>query len=211
MVRRRHSGCGIWLLFWIIIILALLILFLLNKGSFNVPKYFKSYKSHKVINNNIKKNIIKNNIKKNIYMSKKVSLYFVKYIEKSDQLELVPVTRQLKPTNTPLFDTLQLLLKGPTQMEADRGISSVFPANVKIRSVRVSNGIAYIDFNSDIETGVGIPMLQARLYQIIYTATQFSTVDKVRILINGRAKDTFSSEGLSIKHPLPRLKEKPIF
>ena len=54
-------------------------------------------------------------------------------------------------------------------------------------------------------------MLQARLYQVVYTATQFPEVDSVKILINGKSKNTFSSEGFSIRNPLKRPEKQPIF
>lgn len=75
----------------------------------------------------------------------------------------------------------------------------------------MNNKIAYLNFNSEVETGVGISMLQARLYQIVYTVTQFPEVEGVKILINGKEKNTFSIEGFSIKKPLKRLNQPPIF
>ncbi len=207
MARGKRTGCGVWLLFWIIIFLAILILILLNKRNFkksDISKYIKPY-----INKATRSKVI-SPVKKTPQKIK-VYLYFVKYIESLDKLKLVCVERTIPATTTPLIDTLRLLIKGPTSQEESKGITSVFPGNVKLLGVNVKNGIAYIDFNSEIETGIGIPMLQARLYQIIYTATQFPAVKKVRILINGKAKDTFSAEGLSIKHPLGRLNSEPIF
>lgn len=208
MARTRRKGCGVWLLFWIIIFMALLLLFMMKRGDFKdrgISKYLKSHTP--AFLKSTKKRVAKKNVLTNL----KVKLYFVKYIERLDKLKLVYVERTIPKTDAPLMDTMKLLLKGPTQAEEAKGISSVFPAGVKIRDIRVKNGIAYIDFNSVIEMGVGIPMLQARLYQIVYTATQFPTVKKVRLLINGKKKDTFSVEGLSIKYPLGRLETEPIF
>ncbi|MBN1898005.1 MAG: GerMN domain-containing protein [Spirochaetes bacterium] len=206
-MARSRRGCGVWLLFWIIIFLTLLILLVSNREKIKDRKWTKTF------SNFIQKKMPGHDKKADAIPSEtiRVTLYFVKYIESKDKLQLVSVPRDLKTGGTPLEDTLDLLLKGPTQKEEANGISSVFPANVKVKGVSVKNGTAYIDFNSEVESGVGIPMLQARLYQIVYTATQFPTVDRVKILINGDAKKTFSTEGLSIKHPLTRLKESPIF
>lgn len=206
MARRRKSGCGIWLLFWIIIFLVILLIILQNKGHFknkNITEKLNSVKNYILKLPKTKTSIKKYNLK--------INLYFVKHIQKTDQLALIKVSRKLKKTSTPLSETLRLLLDGPTQSEEKAGITSVFWANTKLKDIKISNKIAYLNFNPEFETGVGISMLQARLYQVVYTATQFPEVDKVKILINGKAKSTFSSEGLSIKHPLNRLKERAIF
>lgn len=205
MARRRKSGCGIWLLFWIIIFLVILLILLQDKTPFKNIKLAK--KINKIKNSIIKKDIDTKEIKKN----HQVELYFIKHIEKSDQLVLTKVYRTLKPTNTPLKNTLNLLLLGPNQKEEKKGISSVFWANTKLKSAYIKGDIAYLDFNSEIETGVGISMLQARLYQVVYTATQFPEVQRVKILINGKEQKTFSAEGLSISRPLKRLNKQPGF
>ncbi len=206
MARKRKSRSGIWMLFWIIIILVVLIIFLQNKKDkqgkvSGIFKKVKDYISEKIEKDNVSVKGKKTD----------VELYFVRYVERKDQLELVKVTRSIPLSGTPLMDTINLLLKGPTSSEERRKISSVFLANTKLKSARISKNIAYLDFNSEIESGVGISMLQARLYQVVYTATQFPEVEGVRIKINGKAKNTFSTEGLSIKRPIKRLNKKPVF
>jgi len=54
-------------------------------------------------------------------------------------------------------------------------------------------------------------MLEARLYQVVYTATQFEGIKGVRFLIEGKSKSVFSAEGLSIRKPLTRLSGTPVF
>jgi spore germination protein GerM len=164
----------------------------------------------------VKNYILDKTTKKSDPVTKKISsqnveLYFVKYIERKDQLALFKVDRTLSNSDTPLSDTIKRLLNGPSSSEESRKISSMFLANTKLRNARVSGGVAYLDFNSEVESGVGRSMLQARLYQIVYTATQFPNIQSVKILINGKSKNTFSSEGLSIRNPLTRLKTEAIF
>ncbi len=212
MARKRKSHSGIWMLFWIIIILVGLIIFLQNgkdkPGKSSIKE--KISNSFKKVQDYISKESEKDKMSvKGRKMD--VELYFVRYIEKNDQLALEKVTRSIPLSGTPLMDTINLLLEGPTSSEERRKISSVFLANTRLKSARIENKIALLNFNSEIESGVGISTLQARLYQVVYTATQFPEVEGVRILINGKAKNTFSTEGLSIKRPIKRLNRNPVF
>ncbi|MBU1077556.1 MAG: GerMN domain-containing protein [Spirochaetes bacterium] len=200
---KKRSGCGIWLLFWIIIFLAVLLILLQDRSPFKETGIKEQIQK-------VKKYISKAPEERSKEL-RSVELYFIKHIERTDQLELVKVKRSIKATGTPLQDTLNLLLDGPSSDEEKRGVISVFWGNTKLKSVRISGNIAYLNFNPEIETGVGISMLQARLYQLVYTATQFPEVTAIKLLISGKEKKTFSSEGLSIRNPISRLKTKPIF
>ncbi len=207
MARRRKSRSGIRILFWVIIILVILIIFLQDKSPIKQGNLSKQAKK-------IKNYIFKNKKNQQTFIGNKkitAELYFIKYVEKNEKLVLVKVERNIPLSDTPLTDTINLLLEGPNPSEEKKGITSVFWSSTKLRKAKIKNNIAYLDFNSEIETGVGISMLQARLYQIVYTATQFPEVKSVKILINGKKKNTFSTEGLSIKNPLARLNRKPIF
>ena len=204
------------MLFWIIILLVVLIIFLQNgkdrEGRGNLKQRL-SNKANRIKDYILKKSESDTRKKSNNLRTQKtdMELYFVKYIERKDQLALVRVTRRIRLSGTPLKDVIILLLKGPTLSEEKRKITSVFLGNTKLRSARIKKDIAYLDFNSEIESGVGISTLQARLYQVVYTATQFPEVNGVKILINGKAKNAFSTEGLSIRSPLRRLNREPIF
>ena len=62
-----------------------------------------------------------------------------------------------------------------------------------------------LNFSKQIDEGGGTETMLARLRQIVYTATQFSGVNKVRFLIDGQPIKYFSSEGLTeVEHPIGR-------
>ena len=46
--------------------------------------------------------------------------------------------------------------------------------------------------------------MEARLGQVVYTLTQFPTVQKVRFELDGRPVNVFSSEGIVLDHPVGR-------
>ena len=51
---------------------------------------------------------------------------------------------------------------------------------------------------------VGMDGYQAQLMQIVYTATEFGTVNSVQFLIEGQKKEYLGSEGIWIGSPLSR-------
>jgi spore germination protein GerM len=53
--------------------------------------------------------------------------------------------------------------------------------------------------------------MQARLWQIVYTATQLPEGTRVRLLLEGEEKEVLGGEGLYIGEPLPRPPEMPQF
>ncbi len=221
-MAKRRSGCGTLLLLIIIAVLVFLVILLQNPKMFNrkqvnkVKNYISKIDKEQPIKElkNLEEKLLKEKGEKNVVSQKgdlNIDLYFAEYIKSQDKLKLVKVNRVIPNSDTPLTDTINLLLKGPSDKEERKGLSSLFPANVELLNAEVRNNVAYLSFNSEIESGMGISMLQARLFQIIYTATQFPNISSVQILINDRKKPTFSTEGLSIKSPLKRLREEPIF
>lgn len=134
---------------------------------------------------------------------KTVRVYLITYDEKTGGVALAPVPRVVDSKNY-LEDTISHLLEGPTSDEKKRGYLTAIDRNAAVRSATVSNRIAVIDFNAAIESGGGGELLLNRIDQIVYTATQFDEIDAVRIKIDGRFKNTFGSDGISISSPLMR-------
>lgn len=85
------------------------------------------------------------------------------------------------PGPTVLTQTLRALLAGPTAAERKAGYHGFFSAKTKgmLRSARISNGVAYIDFSNfsriipNASSSCGSALLLAQLNR---TATQFATV-----------------------------------
>jgi len=164
----------------------------------------------------IKKTIVKKNVpKKKVTTSHKttttkkalpsrIKIYLTKYDEKNDKIILKPVYRSLKTVESPLRTALNQLLVGPTSTEDNSDYSSSIPGGVKILSVSIKNGVAYINFNSQFEFGTGTKIMNSRVYQVVFTATQFSTVNKVQIFLEGKGKTNFAGEGVDLSHPLSR-------
>ena len=97
---------------------------------------------------------------------------------------LVPVTRTVF-SNADLTTALLELAKGP---KSDSGLERPLPANCGVRSVKVQNGVATIDFSKaflDVtqHSDGGRQAVQA----ILFTASQFPGVKKVAFTVEGEA------------------------
>ncbi len=106
----------------------------------------------------------------------------------------------------PQFGTAAVneLLKGPTQIEAASGFGTAIPPGSTLLGLSVEDGVATADLSDEFESGGGSFSARVRLAQLVFTLTEFPTVDAVALEIEGRAATTFSSEGIVIDAPLTR-------
>jgi spore germination protein GerM len=103
-----------------------------------------------------------------------------------------------------MLDSLNALLKGPNTEEQRRGLVSLVPQGARILSAIVRGNTAYISFSEEFQYNTyGVEGYAAQLRQIVWTATEFSTVRDVQILIEGRRID-YLGEGIWIGSPLGR-------
>lgn len=96
------------------------------------------------------------------------------------------------------------LFAGPTAAERRAGLSSAVPAGTRLRGVTIRGGLASADLSRRFESGGGSLSVSARLAQLTWTLTQFSTVRGVLLRLDGRPVRVFSGEGLILDHPLTR-------
>lgn len=133
------------------------------------------------------------------------TLYFVN-VSNENKISLQGMIRPVYYDDSPLTETLKTLISGLTSSELNKGLLSLIPTGTEILGISVSNMTATINFNEALSfNNFGKEGLEAELKQIVYTATEFSTVDKVQILINGQKKQFLSTEGVFIGKPLTRL------
>ena len=98
---------------------------------------------------------------------------------------LAPVERKIPITQTPIQDTVRLLLKGElTTGEQNQGISSEYPlAGFSLKGASLNNGLLTLEFDDpQNKTGGGACRVGILWFQIEATAKQFSEVQQVRFL-----------------------------
>jgi hypothetical protein len=99
---------------------------------------------------------------------------------------------------------LESLLAGPDDFEDGYGLSTAVPDGTQLLGLTITDGIATVDLTSEFESGGGSASMQARLAQVVYTLTQFPTVDGVLFSLDGEPIDVLGGEGVIIDHPLQR-------
>lgn len=101
-----------------------------------------------------------------------------------------PVQRSIPYTVATAEAALERLLEGPTSDETDQGFFTSIPVGTELNSIRVENGVAYADFNENLQEGVGgsckVSMIRS---QIEETLLQFNTVEDVEISVNGQTEN----------------------
>jgi germination protein M len=117
---------------------------------------------------------------------------------------LVAVRRTRQPTLRVATAAIDSLLAGPTSNERDSGFLSAVPDGTRLLGIGIRKGIATVDLTSEFQSGGGSRSMQLRLAQVVYTLTQFPTVQKVRFLLDGTPVPVFSSEGIVLDHPVGR-------
>jgi hypothetical protein len=135
-----------------------------------------------------------------------VRAYFLLADQAGGDATLVPVLREVPKRPAVAHAAMTALLEGPTAAErrADPPISTVIPTGTKLLGVRVDDGVAVVDLSGRFESGGGTRSMTGRLAQVVYTLTQFSRIDAVRIELDGRLVTTLSGEGVDVSRPLDR-------
>ncbi|MFA5645023.1 MAG: GerMN domain-containing protein [Candidatus Ratteibacteria bacterium] len=101
--------------------------------------------------------------------------------------------------------TFRELAQGPSPEEKESGLISCIPNDVKILRIFIQDDILYLDLNKTIESGGGVPEMEGRLAQLVYTAVAYPGVNKLRLLIEGKEIKSFGGEGLTeVDHPMTK-------
>lgn len=103
-----------------------------------------------------------------------------------------------------LRGALTALLEGPTAAERAAGLTSTIPVGTTLRNVTIAGGLATVDLGAAFGTGGGSLSMFARVAEVVFTATQFSTVDRVTFRLDGRPITELGGEGLVVDPPVTR-------
>jgi hypothetical protein len=117
---------------------------------------------------------------------------------------LTAVRRMHAPTQLVATAAVTALLDGPTSQERGAGFTSAVPDDTRLLGIGIRDGVATVDLTSEYQSGGGALSMQTRLGQVVYTLTQFPTVQKVRFRLDGSPVNVFSSEGIVLDHPVGR-------
>jgi spore germination protein GerM len=125
-------------------------------------------------------------------------------IDRDGTISRSRVTRSLPVSDSPLLDALNALLQGPAEAEARAGLRTLIPEGTRVRTAYVRDSTAYISFSEEFQFNpYGVEGWASQLRQVVWTATEFSTVKNVQILIEGR-RVNYLGEGIWIGAPVGR-------
>jgi spore germination protein GerM len=131
----------------------------------------------------------------------------VYYIRVTDDGRIHPegVEREVEYQSAPLSRSIDVLLDGLTSRELSQGLLNLIPEGSVLLSASIRNGVAYLNFNEAfLFNPMGVEGYRAQLAQIVYSATEFSTIDRVQFLIEGQNQEWLGGEGVNIGTPLGR-------
>jgi hypothetical protein len=99
---------------------------------------------------------------------------------------------------------LQTLLAGPTAEERAAGLHTQIPEGTRFYGLKVVDGLAVANFSREFGAGIDPREDRARLAEVVYTLTQFPTIDGVRLRIDGSNLVFRTPEGAVQTQPLTR-------
>ena len=101
---------------------------------------------------------------------------------------LVPVLREIPATAGVAAAAVRELIAGPNASErnAQPAVSSDVPADTRLLGLAISKGLATVDLSSEFAAGMDPAKPSARVAQLLYALTQFSTVGQVAFELNGQ-------------------------
>jgi germination protein M len=134
---------------------------------------------------------------------------------------LVPVLRTVPKSPRTATAAMSALLAGPSAKEraAVLRIRTLIPAGTKLLGIEISGGLATVDLSAEFASlspddawDGGSYSLHGRLAQVVYTLTQFTTVDRVNFKLDGKpvkvlfsmADPDGSSEKIILDKPVTR-------
>ena len=126
------------------------------------------------------------------------------YFPDDSGMRLVEVEREI------LFgdetDKYAAAVETMTEEPSENNLTRIFPKNAKIRSIRVSDGLATVDFDESIlKSFVGGSTGEEFLIgSIVNTLTNFPEITRVKFLVGGKEIETLSGH-MDLSTPLERM------
>ncbi len=127
------------------------------------------------------------------------------YFPGSDSNGLVGEEREIFDTGAPGDRAKQILIDLIAGPQGSRATPAVPPGTLLRQVYVLDNGVAYIDFSTDLELAIGVGSSEELLtiYAIVDSvALNVREIKKVGILVNGRPVETLNGH-VDLRRPLP--------
>lgn len=128
---------------------------------------------------------------------------------------LVPVARSVSSTDDPAAAAMRELLAGPTPVERSGSypgragplapLSTSIPDGTQLLGMDIQDGVATVDLSGEFGAGDDIVAFVYRQAQIVYTLTQWPTVERVAFSLDGEPVPSYEGhEGTGSAGPATR-------
>lgn len=117
--------------------------------------------------------------------------------------KVLPV-RRYASSEAVAYEALDSLLSGVNADEASRGLSTLIPQGTRLLGVSVSGTTATVNLSGEFASGGGSLSMMGRVAQVVFTATQFPTIESVSFELDGVAVDVLGGEGIVLEDPQTR-------
>lgn len=132
------------------------------------------------------------------------SVYFIE-VRDDGTIRPAAVQRTISFQDSPLTRTIETLLEGLSVDELNSGLLNLIPEGSRLLGIAVRGGVAYINFSDAFQFNrLGVEGAVAQLKQVVFSATEYATVEAVQFLIEGRQVDYLGGDGVFIGSPLNR-------
>jgi spore germination protein GerM len=116
----------------------------------------------------------------------------------------IPVKEPTKSAEENLREAFGELLNNKAMGKKGAKVVSTIPKGTKLLSLKTEADGVHIDLSKDFTTGGGSTSMQARLAQVLFTATSFDTNANVWLSIEGQKLEVLGGEGVEVPYPLTR-------
>ena len=122
---------------------------------------------------------------------------------------LVPVLRVVPRTVAVATAAMSALIAGPNAGElapanGNPAMYTTVPTGTKLLGITITGGVATVNLSAEFASGGGSASIFGRLAQVVYTLTQFPTIQSVLFKLDGQPVTTFSGEGVILDHAVAR-------
>jgi len=124
------------------------------------------------------------------------------YFLRDEKLGVAP--RTVAATEGVGAAALRELLAGPGELERDAGFQTAVPAETELLGLSIADGVATVDLSGAFAAGGGSLSMQSRVAQVVYTLTQFPTVERVAFRLDGKPVEAIGGEGILVDPPVAR-------
>lgn len=126
------------------------------------------------------------------------------YFIHGGDLKIFAATRVIPKTQEVGAAAVRALLEGPSVQETAAGLVTSVPEGTTFLGLEIKDGVATVDLSKEYGSGGGSLSMWTRLAQVVFTLTQFPTVDGVTFKLDGEPIEEFGGEGIIVDRPLDR-------